>query len=73
MESLRQLRNSKGITRKFIAEKLEVTPDHVNNIERGATQLKLLQIKTLANVFDIPFSQMAEIALATVERRCEKC
>jgi transcriptional regulator with XRE-family HTH domain len=69
MESLRSLRESKGIQRKFVAEKLKISPDHLSNIERGCTQLKLLQIKSLASVYGIDFSEMAEIALATYERR----
>lgn len=69
MSKLRQLRNNQGKTRKFVAEGLGVTPDHLNNLERGATQLNLTQIKKLAEIYNISFSEMAEIALTTFERR----
>lgn len=69
MKSLRTLRESKGIQRKFVADKLGISPDHLSNYERGCTQLKLLQIKNLSDIYGITFSEMAEIALATYERR----
>jgi len=45
MSKLSQLRNNHGKTRKFVAEGLGVTLDHLSNIERGITQLNLIQIK----------------------------
>lgn len=69
MSELRKLREQKGLRREFIANKLEISPDHLSNIERGQTPLKLTQIKILAKAYDIDFGEMAEIALATIERR----
>ncbi|AQS04756.1 helix-turn-helix domain-containing protein [Clostridium beijerinckii] len=69
MSKLRQLRNHQGKTRKFVAKGLGVTPDHLSNIERGSTPLNLIQIKKLAQIYNVSFSEMAEIALITFERR----
>ncbi|MRY42888.1 MULTISPECIES: helix-turn-helix domain-containing protein [Bacteria] len=69
MENLRSVRESKGIRRNFVAEKLKICPDHLSRIERGDAQTKLVQIKKFADIYNMPFSKMAEIALATYERR----
>lgn len=69
MKDLRITRKSKGITRKFVAEKLGFSPDHLSNIERGCTPLKMPEVKKLSEIYGIDFSKMAEIALATYERR----
>lgn len=45
MSKLSQLINNHGKTRKFVEEGLGVTPDRLSNIERGTTQLNLIQIK----------------------------
>ena len=68
-EDLRTTREIKGLTRKFVAKEYGVSADHLNYIERGCQQLKVLEIKKFATIYNIPFSQMAEIALATYERR----
>ena len=66
---LKRLRDEKGLKREFVAEKLGISPDHLNNLERGQTPLRLMQIKTLSEVYQVDFGKMAEIALATAERR----
>lgn len=67
--NLRKARKSSGLMREFVAENLEISPDHLNFIERGGTQAKLTQIKKFSKMYNIPFGEMAEIALATYERR----
>ena len=68
MSKLRQLRESQGIKRSFVAEKLKISPDNFSAKERGTSALSLLQIEVLASVYMIPFSEMAEIALKTYKR-----
>lgn len=51
--NLRELRNSRGLTRKFVAGKLHITADHLSRIERGATPLHQSYFKTLAIIYDV--------------------
>ncbi|WP_315066531.1 helix-turn-helix transcriptional regulator [uncultured Clostridium sp.] len=67
MKDLRITRTSRGIARKFVAKRLGFSPDHLSNIERGCTPLKIPEVKKLADIYGIKFSEMAEIALATYE------
>jgi len=69
MSGLRMLREKKlGLKRAYVAEKLGITPDHLSNIERGGTPLKLLQIEKLSKIYGIEFEELARIALNTAKR-----
>lgn len=68
MYELREIRESKGLKREFVAKKLGVCPDHLNVIERGKSLLNLLQIKKLSQIYNIPFGELAEKALRTYEK-----
>ena len=69
MSGLRTLREKKlGLKRSYVAEKLGITPDHLSNIERGGTPLKLLQIEKLSKIYGIEFEELARIALNTAKR-----
>lgn len=69
MSGLRMLREKKlGLKRAYVAEKLGITPDHLSNIERGGTPLKLLQIEKLSRIYGIEFEELARIALNTAKR-----
>lgn len=65
MTELRLARKNAGLERKFVAEELGVSPDHLNLIERGKTQLNLTRIAKMANLYKIAFGSMAEIAYRT--------
>lgn len=65
MLELRLARRKVGLQRKYVAEKLKVSPDHLNLIERGKTPLSLNKISILANLYNIPFGDMAELAYRT--------
>jgi transcriptional regulator with XRE-family HTH domain len=69
MDNLKTIRKERGFTRKFVAAKLEICPDHLNHIERGKTRAKIDYIKKLSEIYNLSFSKMSEIALATYEGR----
>lgn len=62
---LKQLREKKGLQRKFVAEQLNISADHLNLLERGKSQLNLIKIDKLSRIYKIPFGEMAEIAFTT--------
>lgn len=69
LTKLREARDKAGLRRDFVADKLSITGDHLNLIERGKVNLKLTQIEALANLYKVNFEEMARIALETFERR----
>lgn len=68
MMQLREAREKAGLKRNFVADKLGISPDHLNLIERGKTPLNLVRIETLANLYNISFEEMARIALETIKK-----
>lgn len=69
MESLRSIREKRGLKRNFVADNLGICPDHLNFIERGGTQAKEKYIEKLAEIYNLPLDEMKMISLATYERR----
>ncbi|MHB9925377.1 hypothetical protein CF062_10880 [Clostridium botulinum] len=67
MTRLREAREKVGLRRNFVANKLEISPDHLNLIERGKTPLNLIRTEILANLYNISFEEMAKIALDTLK------
>jgi len=68
MTKLREARENAGLRREFVAEKLGISPDHLSLIERGKrTSLSLKRIAALANLYNIPFEEMARAALETAK------
>ncbi|QPW58641.1 helix-turn-helix domain-containing protein [Clostridium botulinum] len=41
MSKLREARESRGLKRGFVAQKLSITPDHLSLLERGKAALNL--------------------------------
>ncbi|URZ15402.1 helix-turn-helix domain-containing protein [Clostridium felsineum] len=60
--NLRDLRNSIGLTRKFVAEKLHVNPDHVTKIETGTRRLTQVNAEILASLYSVNYSELTHIA-----------
>ena len=50
---IRRIRDDKGLTRKEFGEKLGVTGDMINNIERGRAEVKEYIIKLVCKEFDV--------------------
>lgn len=53
-KTLRELRKEKGLTRKYVASKLNITPDQLSRIERGENSLQPKYIKTLSQIYEKP-------------------
>ncbi len=49
---IRERRLEKGITQEHIANKLDVNPSHISNIERGRANPSLTAIVKIANILD---------------------
>jgi transcriptional regulator with XRE-family HTH domain len=47
---IRERRKSLGITQEFIAERLDVNPSHISNIERGRANPSLTALVKIANI-----------------------
>lgn len=67
MTRLRKARKKAGLERKFVADKLRISPDHLNLLERGKSPLTLLRVETLAGLYGMPFEEMAKIALEAIK------
>lgn len=74
MTRLKEIREESGLRRKFVAEKLEISPDHLSLLERGQIALSLEKIELLSKLYNVSFPQMAMIALETYkDKRVKKC
>ena len=68
MRELREIRESKGLKRDYVAKQLGICPDHLSTIERGGSQASLLQVKKLSEVYHMNFGELAEKALKTYQK-----
>lgn len=66
---LRQIRNNRGLQRKFVASKLKITPDHLSKIERGACTLTVENAQKMSMLYEV---EINEIINAYKEEK-EKC
>lgn len=55
---LRQLRVERGLQRKYVANKLDLTPDHLNKIERGACNLTLENAQKMSKLYGISINEV---------------
>jgi len=55
---LLELRNNQGISQAFVAEKIGVSRASYIEIEKGAKELTLSQANTIAEIFNITFSEL---------------
>lgn len=59
-ERIRQLRESMGLSRASFGEKLGVSGDVINNLERGRAEIKEPIIKLICKEFDISYLWLTE-------------
>lgn len=52
-ENIRQIRNSKGIKSKFMADQLQISPSSYCDIERGRKKLTLEHALVIAEILDV--------------------
>jgi transcriptional regulator with XRE-family HTH domain len=57
---LRELRRSYGMTQESLAEKLDVHPSYVGQLERGEREPSLHTLEKLAHVFNISPAEFIE-------------
>ena len=68
MKELRKLRNKLGYKREYVAEKMGISPDHLNVLERGACICNIIQIDKLSKIYNISLAEVAEMALRTAKK-----
>ena len=49
---IRERRTIVGVTQEYIANKLEVNPSHISNIERGHSHPSLTKLVNIANILE---------------------
>lgn len=59
--TLKELRESIGLTQLEVAFKLGITPGTVGNWERGASEPRFSQITALAELYRVTLEQLVEI------------
>jgi transcriptional regulator with XRE-family HTH domain len=67
MTKLREAREKAGLKRAFVADKLGISPDHLNLLERGKSNLSLDKVETLATLYRTDIGEMTKIAIETVK------
>lgn len=68
VDSLREMRNKNGLKRSYVAEKLQISPDYLNLIERGERPLNVPKIEILANLYKTSYIDLALSALKTYKK-----
>ncbi|CAM2079291.1 MAG: helix-turn-helix transcriptional regulator [uncultured Clostridium sp.] len=58
--NIKELRKSKGITQKFIADKLGITRQWFAKLETGNKEISKLQKEKLAEILNLPIEAFKE-------------
>ena len=51
--SIKKLRQEKQLSQEQLAEKIEISPTHLSNIETGTTRVSLTTIVSIANTLNV--------------------
>lgn len=57
-EKIKFLRQAQGWSQEEMATKLEMSPNGYGHLERGKTNIDLLRLEQIANVFDISVTEL---------------
>ena len=49
---LRELRIARGLTQEYIANKLDINPSHISNIENNRVKVSLTTLVNMCNILD---------------------
>lgn len=60
MHKLKSERVLKGIKQMDMAQKLGITPQYLSRIESGKVDIKLSTLKKIANILEVPVSDLIE-------------
>ena len=63
---LQAARNQKGYTQEYIAEKIDLTPEHVSRIENGKKDVYLRKLALWCDALDVPIEEMLSGAVMPV-------
>ena len=63
---LQAARNQKGYTQEYIAEKVDLTPEHVSRIENGKKDVYLRKLALWCDALDVPIEEMLTGAVMPV-------
>ena len=55
---LRKVRNAKKFTQEYIAEMVDLTPEHISRIENGKNGIYLHKLALWCDVLDVPIEQI---------------
>lgn len=61
-EKIRLIRENKGLTQEQVAEKLGISPTTYGDIERGDNDPKLSKLQKIADIFEIPLSDLIDLS-----------
>jgi transcriptional regulator with XRE-family HTH domain len=61
-EKIRLIRETKGLTQEQVAEKLGISPTAYGDFERGSNDPKLSKLKKLAEIFEMPLSDLIDLS-----------
>ena len=65
------LRREHGLSQVELSEKIEVSTQHISNIENGRTRLSLSCLVRIARCFDVPITYFLSEEDRTPEEQCE--
>jgi transcriptional regulator with XRE-family HTH domain len=57
-EKIKKIRELKGLTTKFVADKLQITPAGYNKIERGQTDITYSKIEEIAKILGVTTEEL---------------
>lgn len=61
-EKIRLIRETKGFTQEQVAAKLDMSPNAHGDIERGENDPKLSKLEKIAEVFEMPLSDLVDLS-----------
>lgn len=56
VQNISRIREAKGVSKAFLAKKLEMSPQNYGRIEAGETRLDVERLKTIAKALDVDSS-----------------
>jgi len=67
-QKIRDLRNSKKMTLGELAEKINVSPSLISQLERGGVNLSISLLKSIADALEVPFFSLFDSEEARAEK-----
>ena len=58
--SLKELRINRGVSQKFVSEKIGMTQQQYSKLEQGKRSIELMQAKKLASILEVKLEKLIE-------------